>query len=273
VVFVDIVLNCRGITVALVGDDVDHDRSPVGGGVTESAFQGEHVVPVDGAAVLEPEGLEERGGGDQLLERFLDPLGRLVGGVADQGEMAEGAAGGVLGRLIGGGEAELPQVGGDPADGRGVGAPVVVQDDDQLGLEVADVVERLVGHAAGQRAVTDHADHLARFPGQLAGRGQGQGVAEARGGVGVLDDVVLGLGAVGVPGETASLAKPVEGRQPPGQHLVNVGLVPGVEDQGIARRVEGAVEGDGQLHDPQVGPQVAPGAGDGGHQEFADLGA
>ena len=272
-VFVDIVLNCRGVTVALVGHDVDDHRASVGGGVAEGALQGGHVVPVDGAAVLEPEGLEQRGGGDQLLERLLDPLGGLVGGVADQGEMAQGAAGGVLRRLVGGGEAELAQIGGEAADGRSVGTSVVVQDDDQLGLEVADVVERLVGHPAGQRAVTDHADHLAGLPGQLAGGGQRHRVTEARRGVGVLDDVVLGLGPVGIAGEAASLAKPVEAREPPGQHLVDVGLVPGVEDQGIARRVEGAMEGDGQLHHAEVGPQVAPGSGDGGHQELPDLGA
>jgi len=89
---------------------------------------------------------------------------------------------------------------------------------------------------------------------------------------GVLDDVVLGLGPVRIAGEAATLAKPVEGRQPPGQHLVNVGLVPGVEHQGIARRVEGAVEGDRQLHHAEVGPG-GPGSGDRGHQELPDLGA
>ena len=42
-----------------------------------------------------------------------------------------------------------------------IAAAVVVEDDHHLGLELADVVERLVCHAAGQRAVADDADHLA----------------------------------------------------------------------------------------------------------------
>src|ERR1700691_772727 len=82
---------------------------------------------------------------------------------------------------------------GDPADSRRVAAPVVVEDDPHLGLELADVVERLVCHPAGERAVTDDADDLAAFAGELASRGKRERIAEARRRVRVLDEVVLGF--------------------------------------------------------------------------------
>ncbi len=271
--FVDIVMNCRGVAVALVGDDVNQHGSAVGGRVAEGALQGGDVVAVDGAAVLEPQRLEDRGRDDELFEGLLDPLGGLVGGVADEGEMAQGPPGRVLGRLVNRGKAQLAQVLGDASDGGSVGAPVVVEDDDELGLQVADVVEGLVGHAPGEGAVTDDAHDLARLAGELAGRGQGQRVAEARGSVRVLHDVVLGLRARRVAGEPAALAQGVEAAQTAGQHLVHVGLVTGVEDQSVPRRVEDPVQGHGQLDDTEVGSEVAAGPGHRLDEEGADLAA
>ena len=49
-----------------------------------------------------------------------------------------------------------------PADRGSVGAPVVVDDDDEApGVVVADVVERLPRHPPGERAVADDGDHVA----------------------------------------------------------------------------------------------------------------
>ena len=88
----------------------------------------------------------------------------------------------------------------------------------------------------------------------------------------VLDQVVLGLLAARVAGQAALLAQPVEPRGAAGEDLVHVGLVPGVEEDRLARRVEDPVQRDAQLHDAQVGPEVASGARDPGDQEVADLG-
>ena len=89
----------------------------------------------------------------------------------------------------------MSEVLGDAADRRGVAPAVVVEDDHHLGLQLADVVERLVGHAAGERAVADDADHLAGLAAQLARGGEAQRVAEPGRRVRVLDQVVLGLAA------------------------------------------------------------------------------
>ena len=45
----------------------------------------------------------------------------------------------------------------------------------------------------------------------------------------------------------------------------------GVPQQGVPRRVEGAVEGEGELDDAEVGAQVATGGGHGVDDEAPDL--
>jgi hypothetical protein len=57
-----------------------------------------------------------------------------------------------------------------------------------------------------------------------------------------------------------------------GEQLVHVRLVPGVEDDRVARRVEHAVDGDRRLHHSEVRAQVPAGLGDVGDQERPHLG-
>ena len=91
---------------------------------------------------------------------------------------------------------------------RGVAAAVVVEDDDDPALAVAEVVQRLVGHAAGHRAVADHGDDVAvRVDAGVAGDGHAVGVGEDRRGVAVLDVVVAALLARRVAGQPAGLAQ------------------------------------------------------------------
>ena len=72
-------------------------------------------------------------------------------------ELADPLAGVDVGRV----QAQVGQPGRQLGHRRGVGAAVVVQDDDDPAAGVAQVVERLVGHAAGERPVTEHGHHSA----------------------------------------------------------------------------------------------------------------
>lgn len=66
--------------------------------------------------------------------------------------------------FVSGGGAQFIEVLGESADGRGVGASVVVDDDDELAwwcrLVGRDGVEGLPGHTAGQCTVTDDGDDM-----------------------------------------------------------------------------------------------------------------
>ena len=104
------------------------------------------------------------------------------------------------------------------------------------------------------------------------GLGQAVGVAQRGRGVGVLDDVVLGLGLARVAAEAALPAQPVELPGAAGQHLVHVGLVAGVPHDPVAGRVEDPVDRERQLDHAEVGAEVPADGRAGGDQEVADLG-
>ena len=77
--------------------------------------------------------------------------------------------------------------------------------------------------------------------------------------MGVLHDVVDGLGPRGVAGQAAALPQMGEVLTT-GEQLVDIGLVPGIEHDGVPRRAEGPVQCDRQLDNPEVGAEVAAGA-------------
>jgi hypothetical protein len=194
------------------------------------------VVAVDRADVAHAERLEERRRLQELAHRGLERLDALLGLRADVGQVAQellelalaahvhrveadvgeavrqlvgdalGQAGVVGHRLLAGGGP-----GGEVADGGGVAAAVVVEHDDHALVAVADVVERLVRHAAGHAAVADDGDDVAvRVGAGVAGHGQAVRVRQHGARVAVLDVVVRALLAVRVARQAARLAELLE---------------------------------------------------------------
>jgi hypothetical protein len=66
-------------------------------------------------------------------------------------------------------------------------------------------------------------------------------------------------------------AAAVEGVPPTGEHLVHVGLVAGVPHDQVVGRVEDAVQGDGELDDAEVRPEVTTDLGDRRHDRLSEL--
>ena len=120
-------------------------------------------------------------------------------------------------------------------------------------------------------AVADNRDHTARVPVKPPCRGEAVRIRKRRGSVAVLDEIVLGLGAVRVAGHAAALAQADETVLPAGDELVHIGLVTGVPDEGVVGRREDAVQGDGELHNSEVRAQMTPGRRDARDEELADL--
>lgn len=94
--------------------------------------------------------------------------------------------------------------------------------------------------------------------GQLERLGQPVRVRQRRAGVARLHPVVLALGTRRIPRQPALLTQGCEVLAASGQHLVDVGLVTGVEDDRIVRRVEYPVQRQGEFHHSQVRPQMPP---------------
>src|SRR5690606_7054023 len=149
-----------------------------------------------------------------------------------------------------------------------VGPLVVVEDDDQaLGPGDGNMVEGLVGHATREGTVTDDG----HGPAGVVGEGVAQGVAEGRGGVAVLDEVVGRLGPARIAGEPTRVPESVEVGGAAGEDLVDVCLMPDVPDETVLRRVERAMQGDRQLDHSEVRGEMAAGHGDLLEDELPDL--
>src|SRR5690606_22639827 len=155
-----------------------------------------------------------------------------------------------------GGAAEHP---GQPADRFADRHPVVVEDDQDVGFRIhaAGVVERLVGHARGHRAVTDHRHHLALVAGIRVGDGHAQRRRDRGRGVADAEGVVLAFLALGERRHAAALLDAADAVAAPGQDLVRVGLVADVPDDAVVGRVVEVVQDRGQFDHAQAGTEVA----------------
>ena len=229
--------------VALAGQAVHQHRAAELLGLVQRPLHRGDVVAVDRADVLHAQIREHALRGEHVLQADLDPVQQVVRGAADQRRAADIALDHVEDLLVLRVGAQPGQVLGQAADRRGVGAAVVVDQDDQRQVGAAgDVVQRLPGHAAGQRAVADEGDHGAGSALLANGLGQAVGVGQRGRRVRVLHPVVLGLGSARIPRQAVSLPQRAEPVLSPGQDLVHVALVAGVEDDRIAsvsRRPDG----------------------------------
>ncbi len=263
----------RRVAAALLREHVDDDRLLEFLCVAERLFELREIVPVDGPDVADPEALEERRRLGVLADRRLHRLHPPLGLAPDEGKVAQQVL-----------ELALPphvdRVHPDPrhavrqvGDRRRVRAAVVVQHDDDPPAGMAEVVERLVRQASGHRTVADHRHDVPAGLGDtgVARRCQPVGVGEHRRRMRVLDQVVPALLTARVPRQTARLAQVFEPGEAAGDELVHVGLVPGVPQHRVGRRLEHAVQRQRELDRAEVGSQVAAVGSDGLHDHVTDL--
>ena len=73
---------------------------------------------------------------------------------------------------------------------------------------------------------------------------------------------MLGLAAVRIPRKAVLLPQGIELIRAPSQHLMHIGLVRSVKNNGLTRRVKYTVQRNGQFHHAQVRPQMSARDGD-----------
>jgi hypothetical protein len=261
-----------GEALALGGDHVHDHRGLESPRVPQRRLDRVLVVSVDRAHVLQAEVGEHDLRRQRVLDADLDAVHALVEELAEEGQATNGLAALLEQTLVARLQAKTGEMVGEAADRRRVAAAVVVDDDDHRALGRGDVVQRFPAHAARQGAVTDDRDHVAvAVTVELVGLGQAVGVGQRGAGMAGLHPVVLALAARRIAGQPTLLAQVVEVRAPTGEHLVDVGLMAGVEDDRVARRVEDPVQGECQLDDAQVGAEMSASGSNLGDEELADL--
>ena len=224
---VRLVLLRRCVAVPLVRDGV-HDHGALEGlGAIEGELHLRLVMAVNRSDVLEAEILEEPLWRHDVLDALLHAVERPVDGVPHHGSPVQHLLAPVHEPLVTVGRAQGRQVVGQATDRRRVRASVVVHDDDEGAVGVGDVVERLPGHAPGERAVADDRDDmvLAEEAPLLPGLGEPVRVRQCGRCVGVLHEVVDALGAARIPRKAVPLTELVEAGRSARQDLVDVRLV------------------------------------------------
>ncbi|MCW0449647.1 hypothetical protein NB706_002481 [Xanthomonas sacchari] len=270
-VVADLVALGQFVALALGGDDVQQLRTLEGLERLQRAEQRRQVVAVDRAGVVEAHFLEQRGRHEHTLPVLFPAPHEACGGVAllVAEDLLAALADGVEGLAA----AHPPQHLGDPADRLGDRHAVVVEDHQQIRFRVhtAGVVQRLVGHARGHRAVADHRHHLTfvahalqRHRHAQRGRDRGGGMADAEG-------VVLAFLALGERRHAIGLLDRVDAVAAPGEDLVRIGLVADVPHQLVDRRVVEVVQGDGEFDHAQPGAEVAAALADALDQKGAQF--
>ncbi len=107
----------RPVAAALLGDDVHDDRTREDASAAEGVLEGDRVVAVDRADVLEPEVLEHALRREDVLDALLDPVQRLVERGAHDGRATERALAPVEDALVGVRGAQGGEVVREAADG------------------------------------------------------------------------------------------------------------------------------------------------------------
>ena len=261
----------RPVAATLLGPDV-HDRRP---GQRERRAQrlDQRVQVVAGhdADVGDPEVLEQLPRLRELDDRVAQALRQLEDRRPDDRDPLDRPVVGALALAPRARELDLAEVLGERPDRRADRHLVVVDDDEHLGLALADVVERLEREPAHQGGVADDdGDPLEAVP-DVARLGEALGDREPRPGVTAVEHVVRRFRASREAADPVELAQRPEPLEAAGQQLVRVGLVAGVPDDLVARRLEQPVQRDRQLHDAQRRAQVAARLRDGRDDRLADL--
>ena len=131
-----------------------------------------------------------------------------------------------------------------------------------LALCGAGVVQSLVGHAGGQRAVADHGDDPVAAAGEVPDDGHSERGRDRCRRMRGAEGIELALAALGEAGKPAGRAQRVDAVTAARQDLVRVGLMSHVPNQPIARRVEDVVQRHRQLDDAEARAEVAARPGD-----------
>ena len=135
--------------------------------------------------------------------------------------------------------------------------PIVVQNDDEPALRGARIVQRLIGHAGGQRTIADDGGDPVASASEVPDDSHAEGGGDRRRGMRGAERIELAFAALGKAGQSSSHPQHVDTVAAAGQNLVRIGLVPHVPDEPVARRVEDVVKRNRQLDDAKTGTEMA----------------
>ena len=211
-------------------------------------------MAIDRPVITQAEFFEEHIGEEQVFCAFLDFVSQRACGLAcdffyELGSFGPHGSEGVV-RL------EVIEIAGDGTDVLVDRPFVVVEHDDEFAGGFRDVVERFERGAAGEGGIAGDGDDVVVTTGKIARGGHAERGGEGGAGVARAVGVMFGLGAEKKTVEALVGPDRVDLVGAPGEHLVNVALVCHVKDKLVGGGGKHLVQGDGQLHDAKIRPEM-----------------
>ena len=214
------------------------------------------VVSVERAVIGKPEVLKEILPHQQTLETVFCFLADPHQPFAAQRDLFERILDSVLETEILCGVAESVEIGIHRADVFRDRHIVVVENDDQL-VVAGTVVQRFVRHSARKRSVADHDDGIGVAAGQPVCRRDPDACRNGSRTVAGSERVANRFVSARKARKPAELPQRVKLLPSSRQQLVNVTLMPDVENETVFRTVEDAVHCDRQFHGAEIGSEMS----------------
>ena len=210
------------------------------------------------------------GGQEKPLHLVLDSAADRIDGLA-AGQGLDDLAVSPLGNQVIVAGAQPGQVAGQAAHISADGHFVVIDDDDHGLPADSGVVQALIGHAAGESAVTDQCNHIVILMLQCPGPGHTQGDGHGTGGVPRNESVGIALRRLGESGDTAVLPQTRKIRPAAGQQLMHIRLMSHIKNQAVYTCIKNGLDGNAQFYNAQISGEMSAGLGDVGNQKFPDF--
>ena len=134
---------------------------------------------------------------------------------------------------------------------------VVIQNDQQIAIARASVVQGLVSHACGECAIANDSHGFALAAHLFGGHGHAKCSRNAGRRVRGTKGVVNTFFAAWKSAQATQLAHAGHLVVASRQHFVGIGLMADIPDQSIFWRVKNIMQGDGELNRSQVGAKVS----------------
>ena len=260
------------VSLSLLGAHMDDDGVLDVLGLFYRLLHGGDIMPVHGSQIGDPHILEEHPRDYELLHGALYPLKGIHHLLSPprhalfQEHLEPGFE-----VLVAHCSPYALQIFGHAAHILGDRHGVVVQYDDIVRAQLRGVVQPFIGQSARQRSVSYHRDHGIVLFLQIPCLHESQSHRDRRAGVPRIEGIAVTLPSLREAAHAAVLAQGVEALFPAGEQLVDIGLMPHIEDYLVLGQVQLSVECHRQLHHSQIAAQMASCTADLLDQEFPDL--
>ena len=210
------------------------------------------IVPVNRTNVVKTKFLKQGGRHHHAFGVLFKALGQFKqGGCTFQYGLT-----GIFGSGIKLPAHQFGQIAVQRAHGRADAHVVVIQDDQQVAIGHAGIVERLKRHTGRESTVTDDGNGVALFSLDLGRQRHAQGRRNGGTGVRRAKGIEFTFPALRETAQAAKLAQGVHALASSGQNFVGVSLVAHIPHHAVVRGVEDVVQGHSELDRPQVGTEM-----------------